>query len=91
MLDFTQLETDLGKVASDVKQSLEDLKAVGVDLTQLFAASPADAKAILAKHTAGNTRLQNLLCIGIPIYNMFASANGWPVMPIPAFCAAPAA
>ena len=36
----------------------------------------------------GNTRLQNLVCMGIPIYNTFAAMEGWPQIPLPAFCSA---
>lgn len=36
-----------------------------------------------------NTRLQNLICAGIPIYNVFAAIQGWPSIPLPAFCSAP--
>ena len=43
-------------------------------------------EAAIPEATAGNTRLQNLICIGLPIYNMFAATQGWPVIPIPAFC-----
>ena len=31
-------------------------------------------------------RLQNLICAAIPIYNIFAAEEHWPVTPIPAFC-----
>lgn len=55
---------------------LDPMKALGQHLHDA-AQDPA---------TVGNTRLQNLICIGLPIYNMFAVANGWPVFPLPAFC-----
>lgn len=34
-------------------------------------------------------RLQALVCAAIPIYNTFAVIEGWPPIPIPAFCSAP--
>ena len=33
---------------------------------------------------------QNLVCMGIPIYNIFAALYGLPVLPLPAFCSNPA-
>lgn len=38
----------------------------------------------------GNTRLQNFVCLAIPAYNVFAALEGWPVIPVPAFCTTPA-
>ena len=37
----------------------------------------------------GGSRLQNLVCMGIPIYNIFAAMEGWPTIPLPAFCTVP--
>ena len=36
--------------------------------------------------TPEGTRLQNLVCAGIPIYNIFAALYGLPVLPLPSFC-----
>ena len=36
--------------------------------------------------TPEGTRLQTLICTGIPVYNFFASLYGLPVLPLPAFC-----
>ena len=46
-------------------------------------------EAIAEAETTGNTRLQNLICMGIPVYNIFAAMEGWPTLPLPAFCTVP--
>jgi hypothetical protein len=63
---------------------------------QLAQAAPAAEEfaaavtaAINDPDTAGNTRLQNLICLGLPIYNVFAAMQGWPQIPLPAFCSVP--
>ena len=32
---------------------------------------------------------ENLICMGIPIYNIFAALYGLPPMPLPSFCSVP--
>ena len=34
----------------------------------------------------GKINWQQAICIGIPIYNMFAAAQDWPTLPLPSFC-----
>lgn len=49
----------------------------------------ADVSAEFDNMRIGNTRLQNIICLAIPIYNAFAVAQQWPVFPLPAYCSTP--
>lgn len=57
-------------------------------LGQEIIAALADERAMYdcEEGFAGGTRLQNLICIGIPLYNEFAPMFNLPVIPVPAFC-----
>ncbi len=91
MFDFTKLEQDLSTVAADVRQLFADIEQAGIDLESLFQATPEEAHARLAASSRflGKVNWQNLVCVAIPIYDMFAATQGWPVIPLPAFCSAP--
>lgn len=94
-LDLESLETDAPALATAVSAVNNCLAALSLDLDNLPQAK-ADANAYhacvsaaIAEVAAGNqggTRLQNLICFGIPIYNVMASLYGLPVIPLPAFC-----
>lgn len=101
-VDTKQLATDAQALSETATAFEMDLEALQSDLTTLPQATaddgePAKFKAALEAalelragmgdaSTPEATRLQNLICAGIPIYNIFAGLYGLPVLPLPAFC-----
>jgi hypothetical protein len=39
--------------------------------------------------TSTHPVLRNLVCMAIPVYNIYAASQGWPQIPLPAFCSVP--
>lgn len=77
---------------------LADLEAIatdlGVTIPQLFephglaGASPEKSQATAAiAATFDGHRIKALICMSIPIYNLYALTKGWPQVPTPSWCA----
>lgn len=98
--DLAKLETDFSAlpqaaesfmlVAQPVLSDLEAVAAdLGVPISEVL--NHPDVKLQLALKGKGmsGTRLQNLACFAIPIANIFLAMEGFPTVPLPAFCTTP--
>jgi hypothetical protein len=93
-VNIQTLNTDAGVLAAAVATVQTDIAALQSDLDTLPKASGQlahvrEALEEFAENPPANTRLQNLVCFCIPIYNIFAAIKGLPVLPLPAFCTNP--
>ncbi len=95
--DILKLERDVVAIIPSIEALVPqvevlfaDLKVLGVDFGLLstklgHAPTGAEIKAALAP--LQGTRWQKLICMAIPLYNLFAMFQGLPPLPVPAFCA----
>jgi len=95
-IDVSKLASDASALTTAAAAVKDAISAVAADLDQLPQAKLSQGntqtlhdvivETIASPGTVGNTRLQNLICLALPLYNMFAATNGWPTIPTPAFC-----
>src|ERR1700723_2513626 len=97
LTDLEKLESDAMALLPLIEQFeplavaiMADLEAVatdlGVDVPSLFNHPESRAALNALGDKVGNTRLQNLACMGIPIGNIFLAMYNLPTIPLPAFC-----
>lgn len=82
-LNHRRLDLAAHALAKELKSLLEHAADNGLDLqTHVDLQKAGQTKAT----APGLTRLQTLLCLGVPFYNHYAALEGWPVFPLPAYC-----